>query len=191
MTLLKEVADIQMGYSFRSRLEPTSGGNLIIIQMKDLGDEIVDFSEVIRISFNDINEKHFVKTGDLVFRTRGNTSDSAIISTDPGNAVIAAPLLRIRIKNTELILPEFLNWYMSQKQAQAFLESRANFTVQKMISKETLENLEVPLLPIQIQTRLIDIAALARRENEIIKAIAEKKYQLITNQLCKIIKKGY
>jgi restriction endonuclease S subunit len=64
---------------------------------------------------------------------------------DPGKAVVAAPLLRIRITSPDRILPEYLNWYISQRDAQVFFNSSAKGTLQKMISKQAIEELEISL----------------------------------------------
>lgn len=36
---IKKLATVQMGYSFRSRLEASEGGGVAVIQMKDLLDD--------------------------------------------------------------------------------------------------------------------------------------------------------
>jgi len=47
---LKEIALVQMGYSFRMRLEPIKKGNIAVIQMKDLtAENRVDISNLTRI----------------------------------------------------------------------------------------------------------------------------------------------
>ena len=66
---LKSVTDIQMGYSFRSRLEPEDDGDVAVIQMKDLlDDNTVSCENAIRVYMDSIKETHLVQKGDLVFR---------------------------------------------------------------------------------------------------------------------------
>ncbi|MDD3703908.1 MAG: hypothetical protein PHR12_06725, partial [Victivallaceae bacterium] len=69
---IKKLASVQMGYSFRSRLEPSEGGGVAVIQMKDLQDDnIVSCTDLVKIDLNDIKEHHIVQKGDLIFRSRG------------------------------------------------------------------------------------------------------------------------
>jgi len=174
-TELKNIASILMGYSFRSRLDVKDSGTVAVIQMKDLADDNrVDCSNLARVDSDPPKEHHLVKSGDLVFRSRGLTATSAILREDPGVAVVSAPLLRIRV-NEQIILPEYLNWFISQASAQSFLASRVIGTAQKMISKEALESLEVLVPSLEQQHTIMEIAALADREQAILSNLADKR----------------
>jgi restriction endonuclease S subunit len=181
--VLKDIASIQMGYSFRSRLQSTEAGAIAVIQMKDLTDEnIVDLNNLACIDIEKFNDNHYVKKGDLIFRSRGLSATSAIVSDDPGTAVVSAPLLKIRI-TSPVIIPEYLNWFISQLPAQVFLASRAGGTTQKMISKEALEELEVFVPPLEKQKTIVALAALVEEEQRIIKKLAIKRKQYISATL--------
>lgn len=170
---MSKISLIQTGYSFRSGLEYMNRGGIAVIQMKDLAeDHQVDCANLLRIELGNLKAHHLVQPGDLVFRSRGQVSTSAILSTDPGPAIVAAPLLRIRV-NQQMILPEYLNWYINQSPAQGFLESRARGSSQKIIGKEALENLEVELPSLEKQRTIAEIAALAEKEHEIMKRLSE------------------
>lgn len=170
-----------MGFSFRSRLEASRDGDVSVIQMKDLlDDNTVDCSRLIKVDLKSVKDHHLAHKGDLVFRSRGRVTTAAILRESPGKAVVAAPLLRIRIKKLEKVLPEYLNWFLSQRDAQRFLESRAGGTVQKMISKQAIEHMEIALPPLEQQERIVELAALADREQAILKTVAEKRERYIS-----------
>lgn len=186
---LKRLAFIQMGYSFRSRLESSDGGDVSVIQMKDLlADNTVSCKDLVRIEMDSVKEHHLVRKGDLIFRSRGQLTTTAIVLEDPGKAVVAAPLLRIRVSMLEKVLPDYLNWYISQSDAQFFLTSRAGGTAQKMIGKETIEEMEIPLPPLEKQKYIIELAALMAKEKELLQTIAEKRGQYITAILTQVAK---
>jgi hypothetical protein len=175
-----------MGYSFRTRLESMASGNVAVIQMKDLSDNnCVDLSALTCIDMDNPQEHHLVKPGDLIFRSRGLSSTSAILLEDPGMAVVAAPLLRIRVSDHG-VLPEYLNWFISQAPAQAFLTRHAKGTAQKMISKETLEGLEVFVPPLELQRTIVEITALAEKERHILEKLAERRHQFISTHLIRL-----
>jgi hypothetical protein len=183
---LKEIASIQMGYSFRARLESMDSGNVAVIQMKDLTDENrVDCSALTCIDMENPKGHHLAKKGDLIFRSRGLISTSAILLDDPGVAVVAAPLLRIRAIDGG-ILPEYLNWFISQPPAQAFLTSHAKGTAQKMISKETLDGLEVDVPSLEQQKTIVALASLEEKEQHLLKKIAERRHQFISTHLIRL-----
>jgi restriction endonuclease S subunit len=181
---IKHIATVLTGYSFRTRLETSEKGEIAVIQMKDLQDDnMVSCKDLVKIELDDVKEHHFAQKGDLVFRSRGLLTTAAILHEDPGKAVIAAPLLRIRVTRPDMILPEYLNWYISQRDAQVFLTSRAKGTVQKMISKQTVEDLEVALPGLEEQKNIVELATLSAREQTLLHTLAEKREQYISTVL--------
>ncbi|HWR02360.1 MAG TPA: restriction endonuclease subunit S [Chlorobaculum sp.] len=187
--VLREIASVQTGYSFRVRLESASSGNVVVIQMKDLRDDhTVDCSDLVRVNMKELKEHHFVRKGDLVLRTRGLVTTSAILLEAPEHAVVSAPLLRIRISRPDKVLPEYLNWYIGQREAQIFLNSRANTTAQKMIGKEAIDDLEVILPGIERQKCIVEIASLSAREQCLLQELAEKRGQYSSIVLMRLAK---
>ncbi|MEW6064585.1 MAG: restriction endonuclease subunit S [Bacillota bacterium] len=187
-TKLKSIASIQMGYSFRSRMETVGTGAIAVIQMKDLtAENRVDCSGLMRIDMEKLKDHHLVKPGDLIFRSRGQVTSSAILTDDPGKAVVAAPLLRIRVKSN-FVIPEYLNWFINQEPAQALLASCAEGTALKMINKQALENLDVFIPPIARQRTIITVATYEEEEQFLIKKIASKRRQYIASTLMKLAK---
>jgi len=177
---IKEIATVQMGYSFRSRLEASKGGDVAVIQMKDLlGDNTVNCVGLTKVDMKTIKKHHFARKEDLVFRSRGHVTTAAVLLKDPGKAVVAAPLLRIRITKIDKVLPEYLNWYISQRDAQIFLTSRAKGTVQKMISKQAIEDLDVWLPTLEKQRHIIELASLCALEQNLLHRLSEKREQYI------------
>ena len=188
---IKQLATVQMGYSFRSRLETLSDGNVAIIQMKDLRhNNVVDCRSFVNISMAVTKKHHLSKKGDLVFRSRGQLTTAAILLDDPGRAVVAAPLLRIRVKDSGEILPEYLNWYINQRDAQRYLKSRQEGTSVNMVSRKQLMDLPVDVPSVKIQKSIVELAKLAARERVIMNILAEKKEQYISMTLVNFAQGG-
>ena len=186
---IKQLATVRTGYSFRSRLEASMDGKVAVIQMKDLlQDNTVGCKKLVKIEMETVKEHHLAQKGDLVFRSRGQITTAAILLEDPGKAVVAAPLLRIRITKPDKILPEYLKWYISQRDAQIFLASRAKGTVQKMIGKQSIEDLEVYLPTLEQQRNIVDLANLSARERAILSTLAKKRDQYISTVLMQLAK---
>ncbi len=186
---VKKLATVQMGYSFRSRLEASEGGGVAVIQMKDLlDDNTVGCDGLVRINMETVKDHHLAQRGDLVFRSRGSLTTAAVLLEDPGKAVVAAPLLRIRVTKPDKVLPEYLSWYISQRDAQVFLTSRAKGTVQKMISKQAIEDLEVALPTLEKQKNIVELATLIAREQTLLHTLADKREQYISTVLMQFAK---
>jgi restriction endonuclease S subunit len=186
---LKHIATVQMGYSFRTRLEASADGEIAVIQMKDLQeDNIVNCKELTKIELDEVKEHHLVQKDDLVFRSRGHLTTSAILLENPGKAVVAAPLLRIRVTMQDKVVPEYLNWFINQQEAQIFLTSRAKGTVQQMISKQAIEDLEVILPGLDAQKDIVKLSRLSAHEQVLLRILAKKREQYVSAILMHIAK---
>jgi restriction endonuclease S subunit len=177
-----------MGYSFRTRLD-VSNGEVSVIQMKDFREgDTIDCRQLTRVDMDGIKERHLARKKDLLFRSRGQWTTSAIINEDPGVAVVSAPLLIIRVEDEEKVLPEYLNWWINQREAQAFLKSRSMGSLQKMVGKKTIEELNVVLPDLKRQRQIVELASLMAKEKELLHALAEKREHFITNKLLQVAK---
>ena len=185
---LKNVASVQAGYSFRSKIESEEEGNVAVVQMKDLGEEgQVENSNLVRTMIRDVKERHLVRRSDLVFRSRGMTYTSAIISGEIGAVVVAAPLLRIRITAAD-VLPEYLNWFINQPSTQSVLIGRSKGTMQKMVGIQDLEELSIPIPPLARQWKIVELASLLEQEQRILHELACRRKQYISIILNNILK---
>jgi hypothetical protein len=183
---LKKLATVQTGYSFRGRLEGSAADGIAVIQMKDLhGCNIITGNQMVKVAMKIPGTHQLVRKGDLVFRSRGQNNSAALLKDDLDRAIVAAPLLRIRITRPEILLPEYLNWYISQQDAQSYFKSRLEGTHGGIISKQTLEELEVLLPPLEKQKIIAEVSALSDHEQELVRTLAAKKKTLITTILMK------
>lgn len=168
-----------MGLAFRSRIEPEADGTVAVIQMRDLTeDNKLSHRNLITIKVDKLSDRHLVKRRDLIFRSRRQTTTAAIIDTKIGPAVVAAPLLRIRVTSKH-VLPEYLWWFVNQSSAQAFLHSRATGTAMTVIGKSALDDLQVPLPPLETQKRIVALADLSNKEQKLMRELAAKKEKLV------------
>ena len=184
---IKQIATVQMGYSFRTRLESVKKGDVFVVQMKDLlSNNIVSCDDLIRIDLESVKEHHIVKKGDIIFRSRGLITKSAIIINRVLKTVVAAPLFRIRIVDKSVI-PEYLNWYINQPKSQSFLASRTKGTSVKMISKNTIEDVEVFIPSLRKQREIVGLAELLEKEKILLEKLAYKKEAYYSQILIKIV----
>ena len=179
--VLSELAEIQMGYPFRSRLEHDSKGEVSVVQMKDIdAANLVHVDRAIRVSLPEGKAHHLLRPGDLLFRSRGQNNGTAQVSDGIGEAVVAAPILRIRPRS---VLSEYLCWFLNSPLAQLQLASLAAGTSVRMISAEALKDLDVPVPPKTVQHRVAESAALADREQSLMVRIAAERHRLTTHYL--------
>jgi hypothetical protein len=180
---LGDIAEVRMGYSFRSRLEPHAAGDVAVIQMKDIDESnLVHVEGLVRVRMPDLKSHHLVRSGDLLFRSRGNTNLAALVGADLGRAMLAAPMLLIR-PTTDALEPAYLQWFINHAVTQAGLASQAAGTAVKMIGAIALAGLPVTVPPLPTQRQIVEAARLATRESALLDRLKQRRRALIDSQL--------
>jgi len=176
---LVDVAEVRMGYSFRSRLELNAAGDVAVIQMKDI-DELnsLHLESFVRIEMPELREKHLVQVGDILFRSRGNSYAAVVVEGCLGRTVLAAPMMLIRI-HVSSIESAYLQWFINQPTTQKTLTAQAAGTAVKMISKAALEQLVIAVPPLEIQQRIVEIGCLASLEARITDQLMDRRKMLV------------
>jgi len=181
---LGELAEVQMGYPFRSRLEHDPQGDVAVIQMKDIDDSnLLHSEEAIRVALPKGKAHHLLRAGDLLFRSRGRSNGAAQVLEGVGPAVLSAPMLLVR---PHAVLPAYLCWYINAPATQAQLAALAEGTSVRMISAEALKVLEIPLPPPAAQQRIVQAAVLADQEQTLLARIATQRQRLTTHLLMRL-----
>lgn len=170
---LSDCAELSLGYSFRGRIEGTSEGSILLIQMRDLtDDQKVDPEHAIRCDDRGFTSAHFLQAGDLVFRARGANNTAALVANVQDRSALASPLIRVRVK-ARIIEPRYLQWFINLPASQAFLASGSQGSLVRMVSIEHLARLEVVLPQLEEQRRAVELAETCSREAAILRRLAE------------------
>lgn len=186
---LAQLADIQLGYPFRSRLEPDQDGDVAIVQMKDIDDtDLLQFTGVIRVALPARSDRHLLRAGDLLLRSRGRSNGVALVPDNPPAAILAAPMVRIR-PDTSRVMPSYLHWYLNSPAGQAHIVGLAEGTSVMMISVEKIKDLEVPLPALPRQAAIAEVAQMAQREHQLLSEIARLRQRATTHLLMNEAKK--
>ena len=181
ITKLGNVADIYSGFPVRSRITHDEDGAVAIVQMKDIDDDgTLHFERAARQHLPAARAHHLLQSGDLVFRSRGQNNLAALVTDDPGEAVLASPLLLIRPRTA---LPAYLHWHLNLPATQATLATLSAGTSVQMISKSVLAHIELPVPDLSRQQLIVNAAALAAVEQKLARQIATARKQLIDHVL--------
>lgn len=176
---LAEAAEIRMGYTFRSRLEPEMGGDVAVIQMKDIDDSnLLHPENLVRIQMPELKDKHLVQEGDLMFKSRGISNAASLVAGNLGRTVLAAPMMLIR-PDANKVDAAYLQWFINQPSTQNILSTQAAGTAVKMISKAALEQLVIAIPPLETQRRIVEIGRIASLEARITTELMDRRKVLI------------
>ena len=143
--------------------------------MKDLGDDnFVHLGGSLRIDYSRPKPNQLARLGDIIFRSRGRVHTAALLNEEAESTIVAAPLFRVR-PDIEKVVPEFLLWWINQPSSQAYLASRSEGTMVKMVNKQDLKNLAVSLPSLEKQRKIADFFSLAVREQQLLEEIKNCK----------------
>ncbi|MBX3277909.1 MAG: restriction endonuclease subunit S [Acidobacteria bacterium] len=175
---LGDIVGIRSGYPFRGRITPAPNGAYRIIQIKDVGpDAALDLSALVRVNSIDAGSNHLVQQGDVLFIARGARRQAVALTEYPSAAIATGQffVLTLRPDSREVVLPEYLAWYINQRTAQRYLDENVTGSNLPMIGKEVLAGLPVPIPSIRTQHRVVEIDRLNRRAQELAEEITRKR----------------
>ena len=180
---LRDACSIQIGYTARSRFEPTTDGGVLTIQLRDFsvgGD--INPDRLTRVRLDERVDRYLVAAGDVLFRSRGDRNTATALDArfvEPAVAVL--PLMVLR-PTRAIILPEYLAWTINQPDAQRHFDLAARGTNLRMVPKASLDDLRLDVPDLETQKRIAVVAALAEREETLMRLLATAKKDL-TNRL--------
>jgi hypothetical protein len=173
---LGEIAKVRMGFAFRARLEPDAKGNCAVVQMKDIDDQDLLHSEgLARVHID--SPPNIVRKGDVIFKSRGARNTASVVAADLGIAIIAAPLMLIRVTDIA-VHPSYLQWILNHPSTQQRLDVMPVSTTGRMISTTALRELVIDLPSLDCQERILAIHTLQAKDAQLAKTIASLRKSL-------------
>lgn len=177
---LADVCAIQIGFTARGRLESVTHGGVLALQLRDfLPNGRISEQRLARVQLEGASERYLARTGDVVFRSRGERNTAAVIEDSITEPVLAILPLMILRPNLSLVSGAYLAWTINQEPAQRHFEEEAQGTSLRMVSRSAIERLKIAIPSFEIQQRILQVDALAERERELAEQLTLKNYELI------------
>jgi len=175
-TLIKNITNIQTGLFAK----PAGIGELVYLQSKHF-DEFGQLHSALHLDLpaEGISEKHLLKDGDVLFAAKGTKNFAAVFENHNEPSVASTSFFVIRPTDNK-VLPQFLAWFLNNHTTQTLLKGQAIGTSIPSISKQVLENLEIPVPEIKTQRAIVEISKLRNKEKSLkqkIEALREKQIQ--------------
>lgn len=139
-----------------SKLQESSNG-VPVVNIKDINDGQILIESLPVLSIKDFkNAEHYmVYPEDVLITCRGTQIKTAVVSSDIEKLLITSNLISIRL--SKQILPEFLFAYFNTQQGQRALLANATSTVQLTLTVSDLGKIIVPVLPLFLQKKIVDL----------------------------------
>lgn len=183
-TTLKNIASIQTGVFAK----PASSGDLVYLQARHFDESGKLTSSLYPdILANSINENHILRTGDVLFAAKGTKNFAVAFEDHFPVSVASTSFFVIRLQN-EIVLPQYLAWYLNNPDSQQFLKNFARGTSIASISKAVLDELEIFIPDLKTQELILKITQLRNTEKKLKQKIEILREKLIQQLIINAIK---
>ena len=147
-----------------------------------MGDVRMSAGDVVdvqaRVVLSDGPGKHVLHYGDVLFVGRGVRNEAATFAADAGN-VVAAPHLFVLRPKSELVLPDYLTWFLNLQETQEKIRTMRRGSAVPFVPMSAFARLEVPLPNLQMQNHIAGIQKLSLQEQQLLAQIKERRRVLI------------
>ncbi len=164
---LGDVSQVTYGYTEKTRLEEVGPK---FLRITDIQDGNVDWNSVpyCQIS-NDELPKYLLRNDDIVFARTGATTGKSFLVKNPPLSVFASYLIRLRILDFKVLMPEFLYLFFQTKTYWDKIQIGVSGSAQGGFNASKLSELKINLPPIDEQKRIVGIL------DEVFEGVAKAK----------------
>lgn len=169
---LRDIAQIRLGYFAPTT---TNDGGIPYLQVKqfDESGNLIAPPDTF-LSYDDKVTTQMLKHGDVIFAGKGNKNFAWCYKNHFGEAVASTTFFVITPNRGE-VLPEYLAAIFNHSSGQAQITQLGLGSNIKSIRKSELEDMKIPVPPLELQAKVADIANLQREDNRLTKKLMQKK----------------
>lgn len=177
-----------------SQISNGEGKGLPVLGMKHIQNGRIFFKDVLHVELPEKElDKYLLKKGDLIFN-RTNSAElvgkTAVFDLDV-NTVFASYLIRFRI-NDLLADSRFISAFINSRLGRIFIENNmARAIGQVNISASTMNEMIIPLPPINFQRKIMDEFAFWRREYERLNCLLSEESETILKLPASLLRQAF
>ncbi len=153
---LKEIAEVILGYTFRSKLEKQADGDVLVLQARNIiEDLLIKEDDLLRVDLGNNRTNAFAKNDDVALSSRGSFK-AAVMKTDSDSVIASSSVYLLRLK-TDKVLPEYLAIYLNSDFSQKQIKEKITGVVINALLKRNVEELEIVIPNVKAQKKVISI----------------------------------
>lgn len=182
--ILKDIVIIRTGLFSK----PSGNGEVVYLQSKHF-DEDGQLHGMLYPDLNadGISKKHLLQEGDVLFAAKGTKNFAAVFENRNEPSVASTSFFVISSTDNK-VMPQYLAWFLNNPSTQTLLKGHAIGTSIPSISKQVLENLEIPVPEIKTQKAIVEISKLRKKEKSLKQKIETLTEKLIQQQIINAVK---
>ena len=155
-TKIKYIGDIITGYTFRGAIQEYPDSSLFVLQAKNIEKDTlsINVSDLVAAVCDTSHTKAFIKPNDVVISNKG-VFRSAVVRSNK-KILASSSVYILRVKDTKLVLPEYLALYLNSPIGQQKLNHLMTGAAIKYILRKDIENINIHLISLEDQRKLVD-----------------------------------
>lgn len=134
-------------------------------------------------------EKNYLKNGEIVFNAKGRRFFAFLFAEEYQSLIASASFLVLTIEDN-LILPEFLVWYLNHPETLKVFDSKMTTQVMPSITKLELGDLEIIIPTFETQKKIVALDLLKKKQIKLQKELITLEENYINAVTYKKIKNG-
>ena len=178
MIKLNDIAEIKTGLVLNRKKADMSKDQKLyysVVSLKSFNvDAVYDntFADEF-ISNEQIKEDYQVKQGDILLRLR-EPNLAVYIDKKYENLIFSSLMVRVKIKDNRFD-PQFIAHYLNSTIVRRALSTELSGTTISMIKVADVNKIEIPLINLDKQIKIVEYLKLAHKENELLQNLINEK----------------
>ncbi|SMB89015.1 Restriction endonuclease S subunits [Pasteurella testudinis DSM 23072] len=178
--LLKNIADIHTGFTFRGTVTEMPDGDTHIVQIKDARNHWenqhssnITVQALPKIRFQG---KSYVRAGSVLLPSRGEYVRASCLQMENDLPVVASSQFFV-INASEHLLPEYLCWLLNQPDIQHRLQHDSRGSNIPMLNIRQIGELKLPIPDLSTQQNIVALERLAEQEYCLLQKLQHNRQQ--------------
>ena len=167
---LQEIAEVQTGYPFRTKVESAPDGDLRVIQGKDVEEgRALDPEALMRIRLPGRSRprEKLVRKDDVIVMIRSERPFAVHLACEMPPAVVQNSFNTLRLRSADRMTPEFLAMILNQSLMRSRIAALLKGSTIPYVRVEDLRAVLVPVPALDRQRSLVALEQAQRREREL------------------------
>jgi hypothetical protein len=157
---LSTLVTIRSGNTFKNGIQPSSHRTHSVIQLRDV-DKSDDFFPINwdDLCWTELSPRFGEETlmhGDVIIVAKGQVKKAFCLEHVPFPAVVNQHFFVLKVKDTNVLQPEFLAHYLNSRTAQDWMNINSKGAYQSTVSKKVLSDLPIAIVTVQQQKAILE-----------------------------------
>ena len=179
---VKDFCDIRIGHAFRQRLERVQGGNVRVIQPKNITREgSISFEDEFPLQM-DTSVTRSIRPKDVLVVNRGRFAAAVFALPESDTWIVPSSILILSV-NEQLVLPEYVACCFNSVYGQLLFRRHCEQTTVPFISARNLGQIDIAIPPLDRQQSLVAFNKVVARHALLCNRKQELYRQILDNEL--------